>query len=367
MFEGFSTSDFIVLGTAALVASACALVGTFLVLRRMALVGDAISHAILPGIALGFVLTHSRQSGVMLVGAAAAGLLTVWLVEVLYRTKRLHEDTAVAVVFPALFAVGVILVSRFGRYVDLDPDCVIYGAIELAQPRSMLLPAIMAGVNLLFVVVLYRVLKLCTFDPELAHALGYPPGAVHYLLMALVSLTTVACFEAVGAILVVALLIVPAAAAYLLADRLWLVLVFAVVFGLLAAVSGHLAARAIDSSVSGAMATAAGGWFVLAWLLAPRHGLLAALVRRLRLGPQFRRALLLAYLHKTDGLPAGDPVAALPPGWPAGLTRRLLDRLRRDGLVEEQDGQLRLTPAGQDAARAAVPYALPHPALAEPA
>src|SRR5262245_10791424 len=106
-------SDFVVLGTAALVATACSLVGSFLVLRRMALIGDAISHAILPGIALGFVLTHSRQSGVMLLGSAGAGLLTVWVVETLYRTRRLREDTAIAVVFPALFAVGVILVARF--------------------------------------------------------------------------------------------------------------------------------------------------------------------------------------------------------------------------------------------------------------
>jgi manganese/zinc/iron transport system permease protein len=346
-----TASDWVLLGTAALVATACALVGSFLVLRRMALIGDAISHAILPGIAIGFILTQSLQSWVMLAGAAAAGLVTVYLVETLYRTRRLHEDAAVAVVFPALFALGVILISRL-RYVHLDQDCIIYGRIEFVEARGMVLPLVMTLVNLAFVVALYDVLKLSTFDPPLAQALGFSPTLVHYLLMSAVSLTTVACFEAVGAVLVVALLIVPAAAAYLLADRLWLLLVLAVGFGLLSAGSGFAVARALDSSVSGAMATAAGAWFLLAWLAAPRYGLLATLLRRGRLRRQFMAHLLLLHFQKAGSLRADDPAADFPMGWHGRSTRRLLRGLEGQGLVRRHEGRLSLTAAGEAAARA---------------
>lgn len=347
-----SHSDLIMLATGALAATACALLGTFLVLRRMALVGDAISHAILPGIAIGFLLTHSRHSLVMVLGAAAAGLVTVWLVETLYRTRRLYEDTAIAVVFPALFALGVILMHRYARYVDLDPKCVILGAIELADVRSLGLLLGAVVLNLVLVVFFYRPLKLGTFDPALALALGFSPTLIHYLLMSAVSLTTVASFQAVGAILVVALLIVPPATAYLLTDRLWLMLLLAVGFGVLAAVSGwFVATRLLDSSVAASMATMAGAWFGLVWLVAPRHGLLATLLRRRRLQRQFAADLFLVHLQSVAN---PSEVAALCRDrlhWSPRYGERLLRRLLVRGLVDRQGDRLRLTPAGEAALR----------------
>lgn len=338
-----------VLGTAGLVATACALVGSFLVLRRMALIGDAISHAILPGIVIGFLFGQSLSSVFLLVGAAAAGLLTVWLVELLYRTRRLHEDTAIGVVFPALFALGVILISVYAKESHVD-SCLLAGELGWSKPRDMLMPLIAAVFNLILVTVLYNPLKLSTFDPQLAQASGFSPLLLHYLLMSAVSLTTVACFRAVGALLVVAFLIVPAATAYLLTDRLWLLLVLAVAFGLLAAISGYLIAgeAVLNSSISGAMATMTGVWFVVVWLTAPRYGLLAVLVRRQRLRRQFLEHLLLSHLKKVGSMTPGD----CPAGLPHGTARRLLDGLRRGGLVELQNGGLALTPAGQVAATA---------------
>jgi manganese/zinc/iron transport system permease protein len=306
----------VILVTGALVAIACGLLGTFLVLRRMSLVGDAISHAILPGIVLGFLVSQTRHPLIMLLGASAVGLLTVWLIELLHRTRRLSEDSSIAVVFPALFALGVFLVSQYGRYVDLDPSCILFGQIEFTPartlevgsfdlgPRSLWIVGAAAVMDLLLVLLFYKELKLCTFDPALAESLGYSPARMHYLLMSAVSLTTVAAFESVGPILVVAFLIVPAATAYLLTDRLWLMLILSMIFGVAAVLSGYVvASEAVLNSVgAGAMATMAGVIFVVVWLIAPRHGLLATVWRQHHLRRRFAAELALAHS------PFQDPV-----------------------------------------------------------
>jgi manganese/zinc/iron transport system permease protein len=353
----------VIILTGALVAASCALLGAYLVLRRMALLGDAISHAILPGIVLGFLATQSRHPLIMLLGAAAAGLLTVWLIEVLHRTRRLNEDSSIAVVFPALFALGVLLVSQI-RYVDLDLDCVVFGKIEETDgkvlrvfgldlgPRSLWFLGTMLVVNLTLILVFWKELKVCTFDPALAESLGFSPARMHYLLMTAVSLTTVAAFEAVGAVLVVAFLIVPAATAYLLTDRLWLLLTLAVGFGVLAVVSGYgLASEAVLNSVgAGAMATMAGVIFLLVWLAAPRHGLLATLRRQWKLRRRFAADLLLLHLQKTG---ATDGVQELVRGqfhWSLTQGERVLHDLTRRGLIERTRDAITLTPAGEQAA-----------------
>ena len=155
------------------------------------MVGDAISHAILPGLAMAFALAHTRNSLVMMLGAGVAGLLTVWLVELLYRSRRVYEDTSIAIVFPALFAVGVILMERYAHYVDLDPDCVIFGDIEFAPfddvylggvwlgPKAVLVLGLVTLLNLGLVLLFYKELKLCTFDPALGEALGFRPTRMH--------------------------------------------------------------------------------------------------------------------------------------------------------------------------------------------
>jgi manganese/zinc/iron transport system permease protein len=349
----------IIMLTGVLVAIACALPGTFLVLRRMSLIGDAISHAILPGIALGFILTHSRQSLVMLAGAAVAGLVTVWLVEALHRTRRCYEDAAIAVLFPALFALGVVMIDHY-RYVDLDLDCVFQGDISNVPnlsliaadtslgPRALWVLALAVLLNLGLVIGFYKELKITTFDPQLAESLGYSPRRMHYLLMTAVSITTVAAFESVGAILVVGFLVVPPATAHLLTHRLSHMLYLAAGFGVLAAVTGYLAAReeVLDCSIPGAMASAAGGWFLLVWLLAPRHGLLAAWRRRREQAREFAASLLLVELHKHGTKSEHAPRR----GRSSRFARRVLADLQTRGLIERSDEHLALTPAGRMAA-----------------
>jgi manganese/zinc/iron transport system permease protein len=262
--------ELVILLVGSLVAVNCALLGSFLVLRKMALLGDAISHAVLPGIVVAFLLTGSRSPLPMLVGAGALGLLTVFLVELFHKTRRLAEDASIGVVFPALFSLGVILISRYTAQVDLDLDCVLYGEIAYAPwdlwlvgerslgPRALWVNGALLAVNLAFVLSLWKELKVSTFDPELAAALGFSPAVMHYLLMGAVSMTVVGAFESVGAILVVAMLVVPPAAAFLLTERLGSMVTLAAAFGVLSTLGGYALARALDASIAGAMATVAG-------------------------------------------------------------------------------------------------------------
>lgn len=279
-----------------LVGASCALVGCFLILRRLSMLGDAISHAVLPGIVFAFMLTGSRNIIPMLLGAGALGLITAFLTDSLHRYGKLQSDAAIGVTFTWLFAVGVILISRFAGQVDLDTDCVLYGEIIFAPfdvlvigdneygPRAVWMLGGVTLANLLFVVLGYKQLKVCAFDPELAASLGIKVALWHYLLMGFVSMTTVGAFESVGAILVVAMLVVPPNTAYLLTDRLGIMIGLAVTFGVLSAVLGYWVAYWLDASVAGAMATVSGLLFMAVALTSPRHGVIARALAQRRAG-----------------------------------------------------------------------------------
>jgi manganese/zinc/iron transport system permease protein len=345
------------------VAASCALLGVFLVLRRLALLGDAISHSVLPGIAIAFLLTGTRNTLPMLVGAGALGVLTVFLVEALGRS-RVREDTSIGLVFPALFSIGVILISRFAYHVDLDLDCVLYGEIAYTPwdvltvggrelgPRALWITGGVLLVDLVLVLALYKELKLSTFDPGLAVALGFSPVLIHYVLMGAVSVTVVGAFESVGAILVVAMLVVPPAAASLLTERLSRMLVLAVLLGLAATAGGYGVARLLDCSIAGAMAAVAGVIFLLVFLLAPSQGLVARLLRRRRLRARLAGQLLMLHLRES-GAPRPRRELARRFGWDPAVLDRVLHRLQAEGLVAVENGGLRLTAGGGLALREA--------------
>lgn len=347
----------VILLVASLVASSCALVGSFLVLRKMALLGDAISHSVLPGIAIAFFMTGNRSPLPMVLGAGALGVLTVFLVEMFNRSRRLKEDASIGVVFPALFSLGVILISRYAAQVDLDLDCVLYGEIAYTPwdlllwgprsfgPKALWVTGGVLGLDLLFVGLFYKELKISTFDPGLASSLGFSPTLLHYALMSAVSVTVVGSFESVGAILVVAMLVVPPATAYLLTDRLHRMLLLAVVCGVASAVGGYWLARWWDSSIAGAMATVAGALFTLALLLSPRYGVLARLLTHQRLGERLASQILLLHLQEGG---RSLPLATLERrfGWSPARIRRVLRRSMRAGWVERDSSGLRLTPSG---------------------
>ncbi|GJM78632.1 manganese transport system membrane protein MntD [Paenibacillus sp. HMSSN-139] len=287
-------ADFWIILTGTLVAATCGILGCFLILRKMAMVGDAISHSVLPGIAIAFLISSSRDSMLMLIGAAVLGLVTVFLIQALQQSG-LQSDASIGIVFTALFAVGVILISRNASNIDLDLDCVLFGEIAYVQWDTWIwngydmgpIAVWMLGGTLLFVLaailLFYKQFKLCAFDPALAAAVGIPIALFHYLLMGLVSLSTVASFESVGAILVVGMLIIPASAAYLLTDRLSVMLGYSVLIGAISAAGGYYAAKWLDASIAGSMVTVAGILFLLAFVGSPKHGLIARFGKRKRL------------------------------------------------------------------------------------
>ncbi|CAA0145882.1 metal ABC transporter permease [Tenacibaculum maritimum] len=276
---------------ASLVAIACAIPGTFLVLRKMALISDAISHSILPGLVIGFFITHDLGAPLLIVMAALSGIITVVLVEFIQKTRLVKEDTAIGLVFPALFSVGVILISKNANDVHLDTDVVLLGELAFAPFDRLLVNGIDLGPKSLWVVgmillitiglllAFFKELKISTFDAGLATALGFSPAILHYGLMSVASVTTVGAFDAVGAILVVALMIAPAATAYLLTDDLKKMLFFAAFFGVFSAILGYWLAHWLDASISGSMTTVLGIVFLLAYLFAPKRGLVAVLYR----------------------------------------------------------------------------------------
>ncbi|MBK1832948.1 metal ABC transporter permease [Roseibacillus ishigakijimensis] len=267
-----------------LCAMACALPGCFLVLRKMSMMGDAISHAVLPGLAMAFILTGSRASFTMFLGAALVGVLTAVFTQWIGRFGNVDRGAAMGIVFTTLFALGLILIRSAADHVDLDPGCVLYGAIELtpfdevtllglALPRAAAVAGGIFFLNLLVILLLFKEFRLSAFDPGLADTLGFSSQLLHYLLMVLVAITTVAAFEAVGSVIVIAMLIVPPATALLLTHRLGLVLLFSCLLAAAAALLGHLSAITVptwfgfaDTNTSGMMATASGFLFLLVWL-----------------------------------------------------------------------------------------------------
>lgn len=279
--------------TASVVSMSCALLGCYLILRKMAMVGDAISHAVLPGIVIAFLVSGSRDSATMLLGAGLIGVLTTLLIEFLHKKAKLQTDASIGVTFTWLFAVGVVLISLFAGKVDLDQDCVLYGEIAYVPldlivtgngmvlgPRALYVVGVVLVCIVLFITVGYKELFLTTFDPAYATAIGISTTVWHYLLMGAVSATTVASFESVGAILVVALLIAPPATAYLLTDNFRWMLVLACGVGVAASITGYYLAVWADGSIAGAVAAMTGVCFALALLFSPTHGIL---FRKLRM------------------------------------------------------------------------------------
>ncbi len=279
--------------TAGLVATAAGLLGPFLVLRRVALMSDAVSHAVLPGIVVVYLLLGTRAPLPVIVGAAVFAIVCVLAIEALRSTGLVKSDAAIALVFPALFALGVLGVTQYASGVHLDLDSTIYGEIAFAPfstvaiggieiARSIVLLGGVAVFNLALVVLLWKEYKATTFDPEFSRTVGIPPALLSRLLLIAVAITAVTAFESVGAILVVTMLIVPATTAYLLTNRLWAMIAGTVAIGWVSALGGHAAATATDASIAGAMGLVAAVCFAVALIGSPRYGLLARSLQRRR-------------------------------------------------------------------------------------
>jgi manganese/zinc/iron transport system permease protein len=358
-------------------AGACAIPGSLLVLRRMSLMGDAISHTVLPGIAIAFLVTGSREPLPMLLGAVVVGLLTAFLVQAIHSMGRVEVGASMGIVFTTLFAFGLVLMRRAVDHVDIDPDCVLYGAIELAWfdqvsiggfdiPRSVIVNGVAlianAGVLLLF----FKEFKISSFDPALAASQGCRPWIMHYLLMTMTAATAVAAFETVGSILVIAMFIVPAATAYLLTDRYSVMIVLAVLIGVASAVVGHLGAITVPlvwgfsgTSTAGAMAVATGVFFVVVWIFAPRNGVAlraaSQCASRVRIAAEDVLGLLWRLEERLGGKPAmhrRELASALDAG--PMVVALAMRRLRSGGSVTRDEDGWKLTASGRSRATSLV-------------
>ncbi|MGJ8657176.1 MAG: metal ABC transporter permease [Akkermansiaceae bacterium] len=275
------------------VALPCALLGAFLILRRMSLVGDAISHSALPGIVVAFAFVGDLSSPWLLVGAAFAGVLVTFLIEQIHRRTRIKQDSAIGIAFTSLFALGLVLI-RFliGDKVHLDQDCVLEGNVSHVAytktidfmgfdvPDSIFPAVVVAIITVILIVIFYRILTLSSFDAGLAASFGYKPGTVHYALMAVLSVVVVSAFEAVGAILVIALLVLPGATAYLCTHRLKLMLVLSAIHALISSIAGIYISVAFNGKESAGVVIAGTILFLIAWMFGPADGVIMKAIHR---------------------------------------------------------------------------------------
>jgi manganese/zinc/iron transport system permease protein len=371
-------SHLAILAITSLVAVSGAVLGTFLVLRRMAMMTDAISHSILFGIVVGFLIFRTRDSLVLIVASALTGLLTVWLTELILKTRLVKEDASIGLVFPLLFSIAVILIAQRISGLHLDIDVVLVGDVTFAPldtisfplseaifgagntaieiPRALLTMGAVTLVNLAFVGLLYKELKLTTFDAGLAVALGFAPGVVNYALMGLLSVTAVGAFDAVGAVLFVAFVVTPASTAYLLTDKLWRMIGLAALIGVAACVAGYAFAVWADASISGCIVVALGAIFLVVLVVAPDRGLLAGVLRRVRQRGEFAVQMLVMHLMTHEGQPdeaEESALASLPHHlrWEPPFLARIVARAARRGWVQAEAGRLSLTERGRHTAQ----------------
>jgi manganese/zinc/iron transport system permease protein len=391
MLSDWSSLDTWIVVTAALAAVGCALPGCYLLLRRQSLLGDALSHSVLPGIVLavlavdaaghaGWVSTETLltwRMPVMFLGAAATALLSATLSEWLAQAGRLESSAALGVVYTAMFALGLLLIRLAADSAHIDPSCVLYGNLETIVtdtlgrtgiPRAVLVNGAVVLLNLVGLSIAFKELQLTSFDPNFATSLGIPAGIVRQALLAATGATVVTAFESVGSILVIAMLVIPAACGVLLSQRLAGVLGIAGVVAVLSAVLGHVGALVVptllrrwldwpelgDVGTAGMMTLAAGVLFGLAWCFAPQQGWL----RQWRDHRHLRRRILtediLGALYRWEELTAGTPrpgptrhelVAALAVS--RGRLEHALAALRRAGHVDSAGDPLRLSPSGR--------------------
>lgn len=349
---------------AVIVAIACSIPGVFLVLRKMAMMSDAISHTILLGIVTAFFIVSDLNSPFLIFGAALMGIVTVYLVELLNKTRLMAEDSAIGIIFPLLFSIAIIIISKYAGSIHLDVDSVLLGELAFAPFNRMFIYNIDVGaraiysmgsiliLNIILVTIFFKELKLATFDPGLAAILGFSPSLIHYGLMTSVSITAVAAFEAVGSILVIAFMIGPAISAYLITDDLRKMLILSGVIGIVNAILGFHLAVLFDVSIAGSISLVIGISFMLIFVFAPERGIITVVRRRRIQAINFAAKSLLfrIYNHEVNLNKRGENAVENifeHLNWKKDFLNSIIRKLKRDGLIVEKNGILKLTKSGQ--------------------
>ena len=337
-------SYFVLLTTAV----ACAVLSPFLVLRKLSMVSDAISHSVLLGIVIAFFIVKDVGSPFLIVGAAIFGVITVFAVELLSGTGLVKNDDAVGIVFPMFFALAVVLITKFARNVHLDTDVVLMGEVIIAPlnriefmgidlPKAFVQMGILLVINLLFVIIFFKELKVTTFDRGFATLAGFSSAALFYALMTLSSFTAVTAFDAVGAILVVSFLITPGAAAYLVSKDLKVMIAISVGYAVINSSIGYVLSLIMNVSMSGMTAAAAGVTFLLTFLF-NREGLITAIFIRLKRKSELKPGLFLTHIGNHSGKKEESEELGLGSikdhlKWKQAEVDKIAERLIKKGLI----------------------------------
>ena len=335
-------------------ATACALLSPFLVLRKLSMVSDAISHSVLLGIVLAFFIVKDVGSPLLIAGAALFGVITVFAVEFLSGTGLVKNDDAVGIVFPMFFALAVVLITKFARNVHLDTDIVLMGEVIIAPLnrteflgmdllKAFVQMGILFIVNLLFIIIFFKELKITTFDKGFAKLAGFSSVALFYALMTLSSLTAVTAFDAVGAILVVSFLITPGAAAYLISKDLKVMIAISVGYAVINSVLGYVLSLLMNVSMSGMTAAVAGVTFLITFLF-NKEGLITALILRFKRKSELKPELFLTHIGNHSG--KKEELEELGLGsirdhlkWKQAEVDKIAGRLIRRGLIRIDIGK----------------------------
>ena len=337
------------LWTSVLVGMTCGVLGCFVVLRQMALIGDAISHAILPGVVIAFLVTNNTGVWGLLLGALLAGLLTAVLINLVSHSSRTKEDSAIGIVFTALFALGLILISNLPRGTHFDLKCFIYGIPAAVNEQEMILMAVITVLVIGTIFLLYHPLKLVSFDPVVATSMGLPVLFFHYLLMGMISATVVAGLKTTGVILVVAMVITPASAAYQLTNRFSHMLILAGFFGGLSALLGMILAFVINAPSGPSMVMVATSIFALTMLFSPSHGYVFEKIRKIRLKRHIDGEDVLKAVYKLEQYKETATKERI--GGLAGLALerlpKLFQSLQKEQLLNYNEATAALTESGR--------------------
>lgn len=340
----------------------CSMLGVFLVLRDMSMIADAISHSVLLGIVIAFFITQDISSPWLIVGAGIFGVVTVAAIEMLGKSKRIMRSDAVGVVFPMFFSLAVILISRYARNAHIDTDIVLVGEVIFASldtisiggimlPVSFIKVGIVAIINLIFIIVFYKQMKISTFNQEYAYLLGIPVAAIFYIFMTLTSLTAVVSFDAVGSILVLSFFITPAATAYLVAKDLKKMILLSTVFSVINCTLGTLLAVHYNASMSG-MCAFIGMLVYLAVVVFNKKGAVSKYINNKKILTRVVNDMFIIHIgnHINDGTNKQENrIDGMYKhfNWSKDGIEKTADSLLTKGLIEIADNEYKLTELGE--------------------
>ena len=343
---------------------ACAVLGVFLVLRRLSMVSDAISHSVLLGIVIGYFVTKDIGSVLLIIGASLFGVLTTVCIELLIKSKRVTEDASVGIIFPLFFSIAVILITRYARNVHLDTEMVLIGEIILAPlhrinflglslPKALVQMVFVLLINTVFIAVFFRKLKISSFDPVYAGVAGIAGAGLYYVFMALVSFTAVSAFESVGAILTISFFISPAASAYLISKDLKITIFLAAVYAVVNSCIGYFLAVKFNVSMSGMCALVSGLTFMITIAVYP-GGIITKMIRYIKNKNRFSRELLILHIDNHTGKKnalgeLGYSTIREHIAWSDSKLKYVLDKLIKKGYVyrAKERGVYSLTETGK--------------------